>query len=172
MDKDTLIARAGTLTGLHARHRPLVLPTVWDAWSAQTAVETGFEALTIGSHPLADSRGAADHEGQTFTEVIEAIRPIIAAVDVPGRSPDGEPGDRGLHLPALAGRYRQDETVTAAHAQERLWLTVPAGAEPPFVLDDLDRRPGWPRPEPSLQVQLEEGGRRRADATCRWPHAP
>jgi len=39
--------------------------------------------LTIGSHPLADSRGAADHEGQTFAEVIEAIRPIIAAVDVP-----------------------------------------------------------------------------------------
>ncbi len=83
MDKGTLIARAETLTELHARHRPLVLPTVWDAWSAKTAVEAGFSALTIGSHPLADSRGAADHEGQTFAEVIEAIRPIIAAVDVP-----------------------------------------------------------------------------------------
>ena len=83
MDKGTLIARAETLTELHARHRPLVLPTVWDAWSAKTAVEAGFSALTIGSHPLADSRGAADHEGQTFAEVIEAIRSIIAAVDVP-----------------------------------------------------------------------------------------
>jgi len=83
MDNGTLIARAETLTELHARHRPLVLPTVWDAWSAKTAVEAGFSALTIGSHPLADSRGAADHEGQTFAEVIEAIRPIIAAVDVP-----------------------------------------------------------------------------------------
>ena len=48
-----------------------------------TAVGAGFEALTIGSHPLADSRGAADHEVQTFTEVMEAVRPIIAAVDVP-----------------------------------------------------------------------------------------
>jgi len=71
------------LSELHARHRPLVLPTVWDAWSAKTAVEAGFAALTIGSHPLADSRGAADHEGQSFAEVIEAVRPIIAAVNVP-----------------------------------------------------------------------------------------
>jgi len=78
-----LIARAETLIELYARRRPLVLPTVWDVWSAKTAVEAGFSALTIGSHPLADSRGSADHAGQTFAEVIEAIRPIIAAVDVP-----------------------------------------------------------------------------------------
>ena len=68
-----------------ARHAPspLVLPTVWDVWSAKTAVAAGFQALTIGSHPLADSRGAEDHEGQTFDEVVAAVRPIIAAVDVP-----------------------------------------------------------------------------------------
>jgi 2-methylisocitrate lyase-like PEP mutase family enzyme len=57
MDKDTLIAGAEALSELHARHHPLVLPTVWDAWSAKTAVEAGFAALTIGSHPLA-TRGA------------------------------------------------------------------------------------------------------------------
>ncbi|GAB6902054.1 isocitrate lyase/PEP mutase family protein [Kineosporia succinea] len=80
---EQLAARARTLADLHAAGRPLVLPTVWDVWSARTAVSAGFEALTIGSHPLADSRGAADQEGQTFEEVIEAVRPIIAAVDVP-----------------------------------------------------------------------------------------
>lgn len=83
MDKNTLVARAELLGELHARHRPLVLPTVWDAWSARTAVDAGFAAVTIGSHPLADSRGAADHEGQRFEEVVEAVRAIIAAVDVP-----------------------------------------------------------------------------------------
>jgi len=57
MDKDTLIAGAEALSELHARHHPLVLTTVWDAWSAKTAVEAGFAALTIGSHPLA-TRGA------------------------------------------------------------------------------------------------------------------
>lgn len=79
----TTIARAERLTELHAERQPLVLPTIWDAWSAQLAVDAGFEALTVGSHPLADSRGSSDGEAQTFEEVIEAVRPIIAAVDVP-----------------------------------------------------------------------------------------
>ncbi|MEO6880222.1 MAG: isocitrate lyase/phosphoenolpyruvate mutase family protein [Mycobacteriaceae bacterium] len=83
MDTDTLRARADALAALHAEGHPLVLPTVWDVWSARTAAAAGFAALTIGSHPLADSRGASDHEGQTFTEVLDAVRPIIAAVDVP-----------------------------------------------------------------------------------------
>lgn len=83
MDSSALIARAKTLGELHAQHRPLVLPTVWDAWSAKTAADSGFAALTIGSHPLADSRGSADHEVQTFAEVVAAVRPIIAAVDIP-----------------------------------------------------------------------------------------
>ena len=83
MDTDRLVAQGETLAALHADGHPLVLPTVWDAWSARTAVGAGFTALTIGSHPLADSRGAADHEGQTFAEVVAAVRPIIASVDVP-----------------------------------------------------------------------------------------
>ena len=62
--------RAERLKQLHADRKPLVLPTVWDAWSARTAAAAGFEALTIGSHPLADSRGAEDHEGQTLEEVV------------------------------------------------------------------------------------------------------
>jgi 2-methylisocitrate lyase-like PEP mutase family enzyme len=81
MDTTLLASRAETLAALHAAPR-LVLPPVWDAWSANTAVKAGFQALTI-SHPLADSRGAADHEGQTFSEVSEAVRRIIASVDVP-----------------------------------------------------------------------------------------
>ncbi len=83
MDFHTTVERAQRLKKLHAEHKPLVLPTVWDVWSARTAVAAGFPALTIGSHPLADSRGAGDQEGQTFEEVLAAVRPIIAAVDVP-----------------------------------------------------------------------------------------
>ncbi|MFF5726089.1 isocitrate lyase/phosphoenolpyruvate mutase family protein [[Kitasatospora] papulosa] len=83
MDLRTTVERAQRLKQLHADHRPLVLPTVWDVWSARTAADAGFPALTIGSHPLADSRGAADHEGQTFEDVLAAVRPIIASVDVP-----------------------------------------------------------------------------------------
>ncbi|MFE5829597.1 isocitrate lyase/phosphoenolpyruvate mutase family protein [Streptomyces sp. NPDC056488] len=83
MDLRTTAERAQRLKQLHADHKPLVLPTVWDVWSARTAADAGFPALTIGSHPLADSRGADDNEGQTFEEVLAAVRPIIAAVDVP-----------------------------------------------------------------------------------------
>ncbi|MFF3350429.1 isocitrate lyase/phosphoenolpyruvate mutase family protein [Streptomyces sp. NPDC002779] len=83
MDLHTVVERAQRLKQLHAEYQPLVLPTVWDVWSARTAVAAGFPALTIGSHPLADSRGADDHEGQTFEEVIAAVKPIVAAVDVP-----------------------------------------------------------------------------------------
>ena len=79
MDKDVLAGRSARLAELHAANRPLVLPTVWDVWSARTAVRAGFAALTIGSHPLAESRGAQDNEGQTFAEVVAAVRPIIAA---------------------------------------------------------------------------------------------
>ncbi|MFC7919968.1 isocitrate lyase/PEP mutase family protein [Streptomyces cinereoruber] len=83
MDLRIVTERARRLGQLHADHKPLVLPTVWDVWSARTAADAGFPALTIGSHPLADSRGADDHEGQTFEDVLAAVRPIAAAVDVP-----------------------------------------------------------------------------------------
>lgn len=96
MRTEDLITRATTIADLHARRRPLVLPTVWDVWSARAAVDAGFEALTIGSHPLADSRGAKDNEGQSLDDVVAAVAPITGAVDVPvsvdleagyGRSP-------------------------------------------------------------------------------------
>lgn len=56
---------------------------MWDAWSAKVAVAAGFPALTVGSHPLADSIGRADGEGMTFDESLTRVRQITAAVDVP-----------------------------------------------------------------------------------------
>ncbi len=76
-------ALAHQLLELHHRGTTLVLPTVWDAWSARAVVDAGFEALTIGSHPLADSRGQADNEGMTLDDALDGIRHITAAVDVP-----------------------------------------------------------------------------------------
>jgi len=61
----------------------VVLPTVWDAWSARLAADAGFAALTVGSHPMADSVGKADREGMTFDDVITRVKQITAAVDVP-----------------------------------------------------------------------------------------
>jgi 2-methylisocitrate lyase-like PEP mutase family enzyme len=83
MSDQVLKQRAETLLALHQPGNPVVLPTIWDAWSARLAVDAGFVALTVGSHPLADSVGKADQEGMTFDEVLTRVKQITAAVDVP-----------------------------------------------------------------------------------------
>lgn len=78
-----LAARATTLLSLHRPGDPVVLPTVWDAWSAKLAVDAGFAALTLGSHPVADSVGKPDGEGMTFDDLLGRVAQVTAAVDVP-----------------------------------------------------------------------------------------
>lgn len=75
--------KATTLLGLHQPGNPVILPTVWDAWSANLAVSAGFQALTVGSHPVSDSIGKPDNEGITFDELLHRISQITAAVDLP-----------------------------------------------------------------------------------------
>jgi 2-methylisocitrate lyase-like PEP mutase family enzyme len=78
-----LATKASELLRLHHSRSTLVLPTVWDAWSARVVVDAGFPALSIGSHPLADSRGQKDNEGMTLADALDGIRRITGAVDVP-----------------------------------------------------------------------------------------
>lgn len=67
----------------HTSGRVLVLPTVWDTWSARVAADADFEALTIGSHPVADAIGSADGENMDFDEYLGVVKRIVEAVDVP-----------------------------------------------------------------------------------------
>ncbi|CCQ14995.1 PEP phosphonomutase [Rhodococcus sp. AW25M09] len=78
-----LSQKATTLLELHQPGNPVVLPTVWDAWSANLAVSAGFTALTVGSHPVSDSIGKPDNEGITFDEILARISQISSAVDAP-----------------------------------------------------------------------------------------
>jgi 2-methylisocitrate lyase-like PEP mutase family enzyme len=80
---EVLQQRATTLLGLHRRGVPVVLPTVWDAWSAKMAVDEGFVALTVGSHPVAVSVGKPDGEGMAFDDLLGRVAQITGAVDVP-----------------------------------------------------------------------------------------
>ena len=57
MGPERLKDAAETLLRMHTPGDPVILPTVWDAWSARLAVDAGFGALTVGSHPVADSIG-------------------------------------------------------------------------------------------------------------------
>jgi 2-methylisocitrate lyase-like PEP mutase family enzyme len=83
LSKRVLQERAAALLALHVPGNPVVLPTVWDAWSAKLAVDAGFAALTVGSHPLADSVGKPDGEGMSFDDVTDRVAQITGAVDVP-----------------------------------------------------------------------------------------
>ncbi|BBY95081.1 PEP phosphonomutase and related enzymes [Mycobacterium gallinarum] len=83
MSDRVLKERAESLLALHQPGSPVVLPTVWDAWSAKLAVDAGFAALTIGSHPMADSIGKEDGEVMSFDDVLTRVAQITAAVDVP-----------------------------------------------------------------------------------------
>jgi 2-methylisocitrate lyase-like PEP mutase family enzyme len=83
MTGPTIAARATALLELHQPGNPVILPTVWDAWSARVATDAGFVALTVGSHPLADSVGKPDGEGMSFEDVLARVAQITAAVEVP-----------------------------------------------------------------------------------------
>jgi 2-methylisocitrate lyase-like PEP mutase family enzyme len=97
-DQTVLSERAQTLLALHQPGNPVILPTVWDAWSARLAVDSGFAALTVGSHPVADSVGKPDGEGMSFDDLLARVAQITAAVDVPisvdVESGYGQSGDR------------------------------------------------------------------------------
>jgi 2-methylisocitrate lyase-like PEP mutase family enzyme len=83
LSKQVLQDRAAALLALHVPGNPVILPTVWDAWSAKLAVDAGFAALTVGSHPVADSVGKADGEGMSFDDLTDRVAQITGAVDVP-----------------------------------------------------------------------------------------
>ncbi len=74
---------AERLLALHVPGNPGVLPTAWDAWSAQVAENAGFGGITIGSHPVASSVGRPDGEGMSFTELTDRITQITRSVSIP-----------------------------------------------------------------------------------------
>ncbi len=80
---NALTDKAAAFLALHRPGDPVILPTVWDAWSANLVQQAGFSALTVGSHPLADSLGKADKEGMTFAESLARVREITAVVTIP-----------------------------------------------------------------------------------------
>jgi 2-methylisocitrate lyase-like PEP mutase family enzyme len=83
ISQQVLQERATALLTAHQPGNPVVLPTVWDAWSAKLAVGAGFAALTVGSHPVAESIGKPDGEGMSFDDLLTRVRQITAAVEVP-----------------------------------------------------------------------------------------
>lgn len=106
-----VVQLAKALAEQHESGDLLVLPTVWDAWSARVAAEAGFASLTVGSHPVADAIGSVDGEQMAFSSYLDVVRRITNAVDVPV-SVDVESG-YGLSADELVSRLLDAGAVGA-----------------------------------------------------------
>jgi len=102
---------AAKLAHAHETGKTLVLPTAWDTWSAAVVEEAGFEALTIGSHPVADAIGSSDGENMDFSEYLDVVSKITKQVGIPV-SVDVESG-YGLDPATLINRLIEAGAVGA-----------------------------------------------------------
>jgi 2-methylisocitrate lyase-like PEP mutase family enzyme len=104
-----LTAAARRFRAAHHGPRPLVLPNVWDAASAQVFAEAGFAALATSSSAVAAALGYADGQRTPAAEMFAAIARIARSVDVPVTA-DVEAG-YALAADELAGRLAEAGAV-------------------------------------------------------------
>jgi 2-methylisocitrate lyase-like PEP mutase family enzyme len=77
----TLNTKAAALRALH--QQLLILPNAWDAASAAAIAAAGAAAVATTSAGVAWSRGVPDGHRLSREDMIEAVRQIVAAVEVP-----------------------------------------------------------------------------------------
>ncbi len=75
--------KAERLRALHAGPRALVLANVWDAASARLIAALGAPAIATSSAGVAYALGYADGQRIPRAEMLDMVRRIAAAVDVP-----------------------------------------------------------------------------------------
>lgn len=81
MSKQSDHARA--FHALHQKGNPLILYNVWDAGTALSVAGAGAKAIATGSAPVAMAHGFADGENIPLDLVLDNLRRIIGAVDLP-----------------------------------------------------------------------------------------
>jgi 2,3-dimethylmalate lyase len=96
MQREDGLAQATTLRALLQREGCLTLPGVFDGISARVAASSGFDALYMtGYGVVASAFGMADAGTATFTEMLDRVRCIAGAINVPFLA-DGDTGYGGL----------------------------------------------------------------------------
>jgi 2-methylisocitrate lyase-like PEP mutase family enzyme len=72
-----------TFASLHIKGKPLVLYNIWDAGTAKILQAAGAKALATGSWAVAAAHGYGDGEKLPFETVLQNLKEIMAAVDLP-----------------------------------------------------------------------------------------
>lgn len=75
--------KAEELRRLHEAPEPLVLVNAWDAVSARVVAAAGAKAIATASWSIAASRGYADGENISREEMIDGVRIVANAVELP-----------------------------------------------------------------------------------------
>jgi 2-methylisocitrate lyase-like PEP mutase family enzyme len=76
-------AKTRIFAELHQRGNPFILPNAWDAASARIFEKNGFSAIGTTSAGIAASRGYRDGENIPRSEMLECLKQIINAVNLP-----------------------------------------------------------------------------------------
>ncbi len=109
MDDQT--RKAEQFRALHVRGKPLVLFNIWDAGSARAVAASGAKAIATGSWSVANANGFADGERMALARVIDNLRSIVGATQLPvtidlesgyGDTPEGVGETIGLAIDAGA----------------------------------------------------------------------
>lgn len=70
-------------TQLHHQNKPLLIANVWDAASARTAQQAGYQALGTSSAAIAAMLGYEDGEAISFDELFYIVSRIKSATSLP-----------------------------------------------------------------------------------------
>jgi 2-methylisocitrate lyase-like PEP mutase family enzyme len=68
---------------MHVPGKPVLLYNIWDIGSAVAVARAGAPAIATGSHGLAEALGYSDGEGIPLHLLLDTVRRIVGAVDVP-----------------------------------------------------------------------------------------
>lgn len=77
------MTHAKTFQSLHVKSDPVVLFNVWDAGTAAIVQSAGAKAIATGSWPVAVAQGFDDGEKIPLALMLENLKRIVAAVDLP-----------------------------------------------------------------------------------------
>ncbi len=76
-------ARIRAFRALHIKSDPVILYNIWDPGSAAIVAGAGARALATGSWPVAVAHGFADGQNIPLDMMLDNLRRIVAAVDLP-----------------------------------------------------------------------------------------
>src|SRR4051794_5273320 len=83
MDKTIQQHKANLFHAEHDSGKLLLLPNIWDVYSAKLVANAGFTSLATASVSLSAIHNYPDGEHIPFFELVDAVKLITTAVDLP-----------------------------------------------------------------------------------------